>query len=121
MPAANAVQIQQAGQLETAMAAFQGNLIRLIDFLRERDREGTERENRATIFLHMVYLSVICMCVFNWMWQNYVRPEVTIPMGLMAHRLAHVEDFFVAQNAKLDYQNEKLAEHSHQLELLVLG
>ena len=47
------------------MAAFQGNLIRLIDFLAERDREGQARENRAAIFLHMVYISLIAMCVFN--------------------------------------------------------
>jgi len=68
MPAANAVQVHQPGQLENAMAAFQGNLIRLIEFLRERDREGTERENRTTFFLHLVYLSFIAMLIFNWVW-----------------------------------------------------
>ena len=103
------------------MAAFQGNLIRLIDFLAERDREGQARENRAAIFLHMVYISLIAMCVFNWVWQNFVRPEVTIPMGLITQRLAHVEDFFEAQNDKLDFTNARLAEQSKQLELLVLG
>ena len=92
----------------------------------ERDREGHNRENRAAIFIHMVYLSLIGMCLFNWIWQNYIRPEVTIPLGMMSGRLDHMEDLQMKQNDildltndKLDFQIEKLGEHTDQLKLLV--
>jgi len=100
--------LEEAGQLQQAMAAFQGNLIQLIDYLAARDREGQNRENRAAIFIHMVYLSLIGMCIFNWIWQNYIRPELTIPLGRMNGRLDHIEDLFSSQNDILDNQGEEL-------------
>ena len=74
----------------------------------------------------MVYLSLIGMCLFNWIWQNYIRPEVTIPLGMMNGRLSYMEDLQMKQNDildltndKLDFQIEKLGEHTEQLKLLV--
>ena len=63
------------------MAAFQGNINTLLEFMAARDREGHNRENRATVFVYLIYVSLVFLCLWNWVWQYYIRPELTIPLG----------------------------------------
>ena len=61
------------------------------------------------------------MCAFNWAWQNFIRPEVTIPLGKISGRLDHMEDLHQRQNTILADQSDELKEHTDQLKLLVQG